>query len=164
VASGTGTCAVTPLYEFEQWRLHVEDPDLELGRHRAVERTLSFTPPSPPTAATLLTPNGTISTSTPAYTWNAVNTSTYYYLWVSGPFWHCDPNVVHGCSSRRAGGTGTCTLTPSTNLPNGAYQWWIQTWNSAGYGPWSLAMSFTVTPRQACSIRHRRRCRPMCLH
>jgi len=64
--------------------------------------------------------NGTISTSTPAYTWNAV--APHLLLPVGErTFWHCDPNVVHGCSSGLCKRTGHCTLTPSTNLPNAAY-------------------------------------------
>jgi hypothetical protein len=30
-------------------------------------------------------------------------------------------------------------------LAQGSCQWWIQTWNDAGYGPWSDGMSFAVT-------------------
>jgi hypothetical protein len=45
-----------------------------------------------------------------------------------------------GCGA----GTGTCSLTPTTELFLGSARWWIQTWNDEGKGPWSSAMPFTV--------------------
>ena len=95
-------------------------------------------------AATLVSPSGTITTNTPTYVWKAVSNSTWYYLWVGDSAankiqkWYTATEV--GCAS----GTGTCSVTPSIGLAAGAAQWWIQTWNEAGYGPWSDAMSFTV--------------------
>ena len=32
-------------------------------------------------------------------------------------------------------------------------QWWIQTWNDAGYGPWSDGMSFVVSLRRRSGSR-----------
>lgn len=101
---------------------------------------------SPPGRATLVSPSGNISTSTPTYTWNAVPLATWYYLWVNDngaakiQSWYTATQA--GCSS----GYGTCSVTPSTALDEGTSQWWIQTWNDAGYGPWSDGMSFTVAP------------------
>jgi DNA-binding beta-propeller fold protein YncE len=93
---------------------------------------------SAPGAATLISPSGSISTSTPTYTWNALPTATWYYLWVSdstasGKIQQWYPADQAGCSS----GTGTCAITPSVTLAPGACQWWIQTRNSGGDGPWS---------------------------
>jgi hypothetical protein len=101
---------------------------------------------APPAAATLVSPIGGASTTdtTPAYTWNAVAGSSWYYLWVDGP----DSNVIlqwftaagAGC----AAGTGTCSVTPSTVLALGDHNWWIRTWNAAGAGPWSARGELTV--------------------
>ena len=99
---------------------------------------------TPPPAATLISPTGTITDSTPTYTWNAVAGSTWYYLWVDDStgnkikHWYTASAV--GCSS----GTGTCSVTPSTVLSPGSGTWWIKTWNSAGSGPWSAGMAFTL--------------------
>lgn len=100
----------------------------------------------PPPSATLISPNGTITDTTPTYTWNAVANSTWYYLWVNDS----TGNVIRkwytadqaGCAS----GTGTCSVTPATTLASGNGTWWIQTWNSAGYGPWSAGMNFNIAP------------------
>jgi hypothetical protein len=29
-------------------------------------------------------------------------------------------------------------------LTSGNYRWWIQTWNTGGYGPWSSLMNFSL--------------------
>ena len=98
----------------------------------------------PPSEATLMSPSGTIIATTPTYTWNAVSSSTWYYLWVNDSVgtkiqtWYTAAQA--GCAS----GTGTCSVTPAIELALGGAQWWIQTWNSYGYGPWSSGMSFTV--------------------
>jgi hypothetical protein len=36
-------------------------------------------------------------------------------------------------------------VTPTT-MVLGAMNWYIRTYNSGGYGPWSAAMSFVVSP------------------
>lgn len=38
----------------------------------------------------------------------------------------------------------TCSV-PSPKLDYGAYVWWIQSYNPAGYSPWQ-SMNFTVSP------------------
>ena len=100
---------------------------------------------SAPGTATLVSPSGAITTGTPTYTWNAVAGSTWYYLWVDDSTatakitqWYRASDA--GC----AAGTGTCSVTPSVALASGAARWWIQTWNSAGYGPWSRGTDFAV--------------------
>jgi hypothetical protein len=106
---------------------------------------MNFTLPlDPPGAATLISPTGSIADTTPIYTWNAVSGSTWYYLWVNDSsgtryaIWYTAAEA--GC----AGGTGTCSITPATVLAGGSHTWWIQTWNDAGYGPWSAGMNFTL--------------------
>ena len=100
-----------------------------------------------PPATTLVSPSGTISTTTPTYTWNAVSTATWYLLQVNVNTpnhsviyqWYTAAEV--GCSS----GTGTCSITPATALLNGAYTWWVLTNNTAGDGTWSSGMTCTVS-------------------
>jgi hypothetical protein len=100
------------------------------------------TPPPPP--ATLISPSGTITTTTPTYTWNAVSEATEYNLKVNDSTgnkilrWYTSSEA--GCAS----GLGTCSVTPTIALAAGSGTWWIQAKNSAGTGPWSSGMSFTV--------------------
>jgi hypothetical protein len=105
--------------------------------------------PKPPVAATLVAPSGSITNTTPAYTWDAVldspqgDAATWYYLWVDGP----SGNVIQQWYQASAVCIGaTCSITPATTLNSGAHVWWVQTWNPTGYGPWSSGMNFTVGP------------------
>ena len=110
---------------------------------------IAYTAPactSPPGQATLSSPSGTITIPTPTYIWNAVPCSSWYYLWVNDSTgtrvqqWYTAAQA--GCAS----GTGTCSTTPSLSLANGSVQWWIQTWDDAGHGPWSSAKNFSISP------------------
>lgn len=91
---------------------------------------------------TLVSPTGSTGNNTPTYTWNEVSSATWYYLWVNGP----SGNVIkQWYSSAEANCNGTtCSVTPAVTLNSGTHTWWIQTWNSAGYGPWSEALNFSV--------------------
>jgi hypothetical protein len=103
-----------------------------------------------PGAATLLSPSDNIHTSVPTYTWNAVATATSYRHWVNDPT--AAPKIQQWYTAEQAGcasGTGACTLTPAVALAPGVCQWWIQTWNDSGYGPWSNGMAFTVSTGDA---------------
>jgi hypothetical protein len=109
---------------------------------------------SPPAAAIPGEPSGTITDTTPTYTWNQVACATWYYLWVNNA--SGTPVIKQWYTAAQAGcasGTGACAVTPSTTLANGNHTWWIQTWNSYGYGPWSSGRSFTVSiPPPAVSL------------
>jgi len=99
-----------------------------------------------PGKATLLLPNGITPSNMPTYTWTAVNTSTWYYLWVNDKT--NSPKIQKWYTAEQAkcaAGTGICSATPGIALPEGSAQWWIQTWNDAGYGPWSDGVMFTMT-------------------
>jgi hypothetical protein len=95
-----------------------------------------------PGQATLVSPSGTVNTTTPTYTWEAVSGSTWYYLWVydagSEGFQHWYTAAQANCPY----GTGECSVTPSNEFVGPSGKWWIQTWDSAGYGPWSTSMQF----------------------
>jgi hypothetical protein len=98
-----------------------------------------------PAAPTPISPNGTISIHTPNYTWNAVSNATHYQLVVKDAVGNAVINTVYAASAAGCtAGTGTCSLTPSANIPSGNATWWVAAWNSAGWSPWSAAMGFTV--------------------
>ena len=142
-AGGTGTCSITPSIPLSvgshDWWIQTWND----GGSGDWSSSLRFIYGFPPDPATLVSPGGTTSDSTPTYTWNAVSDSTWYYLWVEGPSgnmvldqWYTAEEA--GC----AGGTGTCAITPSITLSVGNHEWWIQTWNDAGDGEWSSSLSF----------------------
>lgn len=103
-----------------------------------------------PPGATLISPSGRLREtaityrSNITYTWNKVANVTWYQLYVQrigGPVvidtWHTDSVC----------GETTCSVTPAVNLePSSPYFWWIRTWNTNGYGPWSAAVHFQTAP------------------
>lgn len=96
-----------------------------------------------PGQVTLVAPSGIISTTTPTYEWNAEAGATDYYLWVNDstgtPIQTTYSAAAVGCS----GGTGVCSITPSTAV-TGSSVWWVLASNSAGNGPWSSPLNFTM--------------------
>ena len=101
---------------------------------------------TPPGEAVLLSPSGSSTTATPAYAWNVVPGASWYYLWINRinpdgshtnlhKQWYKASAVCNGSS---------CSFTPPVTLPAGNYRWWIQTWNEAGYGPWSTPLDFAL--------------------
>jgi hypothetical protein len=105
-------------------------------------------PASPrPAAARLMSPSGVIATRTPTYSWGAVSNARRYYLWVDDPTSGGNGKIKARYSAAQVGcggGTGICSVRPTTQLANGPATWWIQTWNEAGDGPWSAPMGFRV--------------------
>jgi hypothetical protein len=148
---GTGTCSVTPTTEVIgscQWYIQTYNP-AGFGPWTLPGMLFTTLPPTPiptlpPAAATLLSPFGEITDITPTYVWNAALSSTWYHLWVNDSTgnkinqWFRAADV--GCPD----GTGTCSVTPATEVV-GSCKWWIQAYNSAGFGPWSNPLSFTTT-------------------
>jgi hypothetical protein len=93
----------------------------------------------------LVSPSGSIGTNLPTYVWNAVPEADSYLIWLNDSSMSGKVNKwlgpeTAGCPA----GTGRCSYTPATALAPGAARWWIQTWNPAGYGPWSAPQDFTV--------------------
>ncbi len=100
---------------------------------------------APPGPATLISPTGTINESNPTYTWNAVENSTWYRLWVNDGAGNNIIDEFDTAGSANCGdGTGQCSVTPPTALADGTFNWWIQTYNEFGYGEWSAGMNFFV--------------------
>lgn len=97
-------------------------------------------------AATLVSPTGSITDTTPNYTWNRVTASTWYYLWVSkvNADGSLTPVYTEWHDASLVCGGATCSFSPAVTLSTGNYRWWIQTWNNGGYGPWSSATNFSL--------------------
>jgi hypothetical protein len=98
----------------------------------------------PPEKTTLISPSGKITDNTPTYTWNAEANSTWYYLWVNDRKGNQIEKWYTADEANCSNGKGRCSVTDTTELADGSCEWWIQTWNELGYGPWSDAMAFTV--------------------
>src|ERR1019366_2326212 len=56
------------------------------------------------------------------------NQSKYLDQWVAGTnYWMAGTNYWS-----------------APGLPGGTYNWWVRSWNEAGYGPWSTNFTFTI--------------------
>jgi hypothetical protein len=144
------TCSVTPSTSLSAGSYIWWIQTLNSAGYSPWSDGMSFTI-SPPGVATLVSPSGSTTNTTPTYLWNEVNGATWYYLWVNGP---SGTVIQQWYTSAQANCNGTtCSVTPSTTINSGAHTWWIQTWNSAGYGPWSSGMNFTpTTPGKATLV------------
>jgi V8-like Glu-specific endopeptidase len=102
------------------------------------------TPLALPDPAILSAPQGNIgATDTPTYSWKEAGQATWYYLWVNDS--EGNAKVTQWYPSSSICDAGNCSVTPDVELKNGTYTWWVRTWNSTGYGPWSNAMNFSVS-------------------
>ena len=148
-SSGSGTCSITPTTSLASgnhtWWIRTYNSSGNGPWSNGKAFTISSTTGGVPGKASLLSPSGTITDTTPTYTWNAVSGSTWYYLYVnqgsSNKIKKWYTASAAGCSS----GSGTCSITPSTSLASGNHTWWIRTYNSSGNGPWSNGKAFTIS-------------------
>src|SRR5207245_1569513 len=97
-----------------------------------------------PGPATLVAPSGSIATSTPTFTWNAVASAAHGRASCEDSSGGRIRTTYTAAQAGCAGGTGMCSITPSVTLSPGAGQWWIVTNNVSGNGPWSAALPYTV--------------------
>jgi hypothetical protein len=144
---GTGNCSVTPTIELAvgagAWYIQTYSPAGYGPWSAAMNFVLSYPLPG---VATLVSPSGATADTTPTYTWNAVAGATWYYLWVNDSTGNKIKQWYTAANSGCPDGTGNCSVTPTTVLAMGVGSWWIQTYNGAGYGPWSPPLGFTIAP------------------
>ncbi len=146
-AAGTGTCTVTPTVALATGKGSVWVKATSAGGDSPWSDGLSFTVPAAflPVAPKPLAPAGTVSTTTPTFSWAAVPNATSYFLWVddasaAGKVQQVFSAAQLGC----AAGTGTCAVTPTVALATGNGTWWVKATTAAGDGPWSADQTFTI--------------------
>lgn len=106
----------------------------------AVARPVSAAPGQ----ARLIAPSGEVTGSTIAFTWQSVPDSTWYQLWLGRSTtgvlleqWYTAGQA--GCASG-----GTCVVNITVSFPPGSYDWYVQTWDATGAGPWSVRGIFAL--------------------
>jgi hypothetical protein len=101
-----------------------------------------------PGQATLVSPTGEVTGSTIVFSWNAVAGSTWYLFWIGSTTGQPTLQQWYTAEQAHCANGGTCTITLTIGAAPGAYQWYIQTWNTTGAGPWSRgnAISLNTPP------------------
>jgi len=138
-----GTCSVTPTTPLGlgayTWQVR--------GRNAAGpgdwSNSVSFTvqPPPPPT---LLSPNGSVATLTPTFSWNPSPGASTYVLSVLTTGGATVYEVVYAASVCSG---GICSATPATALSEGSsYLWRVRGANVAAMGDWSAVLGFRIRP------------------
>jgi hypothetical protein len=91
---------------------------------------------SVPGQATLSSPSGSQTSGYPTFSWSAVTGATWYQIYLEKDGVYHWSEWIEGDNS----------WTPWWNMNDypGEYQWWIQTWGAAGYGPWSESLKYTM--------------------
>lgn len=140
---GASACSVTPAHELRRGNHTWWVQTWNKAGHGpwSAAKTFSLPSPSAPGKALLTSPSGSITETTPDYTWNRVDGATWYHLWVNGP----SGNVIQQWYDALAVcSVTTCSVTPTQVLGGSSHTWWVRTWNTGGHGPWSDAMHFSL--------------------
>ena len=88
-----------------------------------------------PATATLISPGGTIADTTPTFRWNSANNASWYQVYVQ--------NVSTGQKAFSTWVQST-SYTPTTDMAEGNYRFWVQTYGNDVYGDWSTSKDFTI--------------------
>lgn len=98
--------------------------------------TSFFVPLQPPGGSSPVSPKDgvTVPDRRPTLTWSNVAIAEWYKLVVN----------IDGRNHVSTWFEGTTSYEPSRDLPEGVADWWIQTWNADGFGPWSAKATFNV--------------------
>jgi hypothetical protein len=94
-----------------------------------------------------VSPSGALGGSPTEMRWNAegCQEAAWYHFWISADgamythFW-----VAKADTTAHNGERTAAIPAKALPMPADSYTWWVQTWHSSGYGPWSDGLSFTV--------------------
>jgi len=138
-ATGTSWTPSTALVPGQAYRWYIGTVSAAGATFWSSGQNFSIAPLSAPTP---LAPSGTVTTTTPTFSWTAVSGAAHYDVWIN--------TVINGVESvgspilRNANATGT-SWTPTTALSSGqSYRWYIGTVASNGATFWSSGVTFTI--------------------
>jgi hypothetical protein len=94
----------------------------------------------PPEEVPQISPWNTMGENTPEYTWSDVFNASEYQLKVKNSTGSIVLDKWYSASTSCT--NGTCSVTPSSALSKGSYQWSIRAKNNQGNGNWSAWLAF----------------------
>lgn len=144
ICSGS-TCSVTPKVALwagqANWWVAAWNSTGGLGNWSSMG-TFTVGTVSVPGVPTLVSPSGTASVM-PTYKWNAVSGATWYGIYVQDTT-GLKVNSWYKAEDVNCKWGGWCYVKPTTTLAAGAAKFWVQAYNSGGFGTLSSEMAFTV--------------------
>jgi hypothetical protein len=144
-SAGTGQCSLLSPLIFTAGAYSWYIRTYNTAGYGAWSSVMSFTVAVKPLAATLVLPIGTIYSTRPTFTWNAVPGTTTYTLLLKQGTRILLNKAYTKVQVKCALDTGRCTLlSPLVLTKRLTYTWQVQTRNAYGYGPWSLAKAFII--------------------
>ena len=137
-----GTCSLTPSMSFAEgdYVWHVLGWDATNGASNwSAPGNFTLDVPAP-SAINKIEPDGNITSSTPAFTWDHDPNATWYHVWIGTSAntqlldqWHEGSSV---CMS------GTCTVDTGLTFI-GDFKWFVQGYGAGGNGPWGSPTNFS---------------------
>ncbi len=104
--------------------------------------TFTIEPELPDPVTPVAAPSGTLALGVryPEFEWNAVAEATWYHIVAT--------RVGQGSYMEKWVQAPATNWQSSVEFVGGDYNWWIQGWSPAGFGPWSDAVAFTIPSMQ----------------
>lgn len=114
------------------------------GKGEIARTTITVSDPIPLAPSQLSAPSGTVTTTTPTFSWNPSTAATDYILSLASPSAKMSIKMSAaslGCTTT----TGVCAVKPASALQaNVTHNWSVQAVNAAGTSPASAVKSFQV--------------------
>ncbi|MEQ9406211.1 MAG: PKD domain-containing protein [Fuerstiella sp.] len=103
---------------------------------------------------TLVSPSGFEFDNTPQFVWNSLTSVTQYEILVKNMLTTGQPIVLNLVVTPVTLTGGTVGYTPTTNLAQGTYRWWVRGVNADGDpGPWAQPLDFRVVSSDVPSLQ-----------
>jgi probable HAF family extracellular repeat protein len=123
-----------------EWRYFAQNT----YRHVATSNAVHVRAVVRPGVVRLVSPSGSLTDTTPPYIWWALSAASRYEIVVRD---RTGVRIRQQYSPQSAGcadGQYACAVTPNVTLAAGGGRWQVRAHNTAGAGPWSPLMPFTV--------------------
>ncbi len=138
-----GNCTYTPAVDLADASYEFKARAASGGGWSAWSSPVSFTLNTLPEVPELVSPSGTIRTSSPAYTWKVVPGASRYYLMVYEEK-SASYVIYRTLTASTICGAETCAYTSTLKLKHGNYRFKVRAGNATTWSGYSPSMYFTA--------------------